>query len=488
MHKCEFINVFKKEYQIHQRMEFKLSLRKKIYDKLFYENHSNDNLHNGNKLIKFIQKNQRADNKEKNILVSLKKILIFIEINEKELNSFVIENILNYIHLLINSCEFRKGESNEQEILFIIINLIPHQTKFVCELLLKLQLLDKIYLFNDKNTSIILSLLRLIFEVFSQYLNITRINNLKDDSIFKQENIFILYNGIEDRLFKKTKLFLTEIIMKQLTRIFLNSLQLKTNNNLYFINNCFALLSKNLPLNIDMLNITNSIEFFSTLCKSTTIQNINNHLMFCILTFLSNITWEDNKQLILILLNSGILSFLKDNILITKHLVNLNNFLFMILNNVIIDQTDINVIDLFIENELVLFLIKDIAFNSLNYASKKEWLLCVCNLSSLSNKKINKQFIECNFLIEIMSSILENNVQRKNEELIHICIEGLYNFLRAIKIQFDFNNDIYWLELLNHQLLGFVEIIEKIKLKIKDEIILVYSSKIIELIISLQEN
>ena len=87
-----------------------------------------------------------------------------------------------------------------------------------------------------------------------------------------------------------------------------------------------------------------------------------------------------------------------------------------------------------------------------------------------------------------MSSILENNVQRKNEELIHICIEGLYNFLRAIKIQFDFNNDIYWLELLNHQLLGFVEIIEKIKLKIKDEIILVYSSKIIELIISLQEN
>ena len=32
----------------------------------------------------------------------------------------------------------------------------------------------------------------------------------------------------------------------------------------------------------------------------------------------------------------------------------------MILNNVIIDQTDINVIDLFIENELVLCLIKDI--------------------------------------------------------------------------------------------------------------------------------
>jgi hypothetical protein len=160
----------------------------------------------------------------------------------------------------------------------------------------------------------------------------------------------------------------------------------------------------------------------------------------------------------------------------------------MILNNVIIDQTDSNVINLFIENELVAFLIKDIAFNSLNYASQKEWLLCVCNLSSLSNKKVNKQFIECNFLTEIMLSVLENNVQRKNEELIHICIEGLYNFLKAIKIQFDFNNDIYWLELLNHQLLGFVEIIEKIKLKIKDEIILVYSSKIIELIILLQEN
>ena len=160
----------------------------------------------------------------------------------------------------------------------------------------------------------------------------------------------------------------------------------------------------------------------------------------------------------------------------------------MILNNVIIDQTDINAIDLFIENELVAFLIKDIAFNSLNYASQKEWLLCVCNLCSLSNKKVNKQFIECNFLTEIMLLVLENNVQRKNEELIHICIEGLYNFLKAIKIQFDFNNDIYWLELLNHQLLGFVEIIEKIKLKLKDEIILVYSSKIIELIISLQEN
>jgi hypothetical protein len=488
MHKCEVINDFQKEYQIHQRMEFKLSLRKKIYDKLFYEIHLNDNLYNRNKLLKFIQEKHRDDNEEENILFILKEILIFIEIHEKGLNSFVIENILNYIHLLINNYEFRKGESNEQEILFIIINLIPHQTKFVCELLLKLQLLDQIYLFNDKNTSIILSLLKLIFEVFSQHLNIKRINNLKDNSIFKQENIFVLYNGIEERLFKKTKLFLTEIIMKQLTRIFLNSLQLKTDNNLYFLNNCFALLSKNLSLNMDMLNITNSIEFFSTLFKSATIQNINNHLMFCILTFLSNITWEDNKQLIVILLNSGILSFLKDNILITKHSVNLNNFLFMILNNVIIDQTDSNVINLFIENELVAFLIKDIAFNSLNYASQKEWLLCVCNLSSLSNKKVNKQFIECNFLTEIMLSVLENNVQRKNEELIYICIEGLYNFLKAIKTQFDFNNDIYWLELLNHQLLGFVEIIEKIKLKIKDEIILVYSSKIIELIILLQEN
>jgi hypothetical protein len=160
----------------------------------------------------------------------------------------------------------------------------------------------------------------------------------------------------------------------------------------------------------------------------------------------------------------------------------------MILNNVIIEQTDNNVIDLFIENELVSFLINDVSYNGLNYASQKEWLLCVCNLSSLSNKKVNKQFIECNFLTEIMLSVLENNVQRKNEELIYICIEGLYNFLKAIKTQFDFNNDIYWLELLNHQLLGFVEIIEKIKLKIKDEIILAYSSQIIELIISLQEN
>jgi hypothetical protein len=58
-------------------MEFKLSLRKKIYDKLFYEIHLNDNLYNRNKLLKFIQEKHRDDNEEKKYLVYFERNINF---------------------------------------------------------------------------------------------------------------------------------------------------------------------------------------------------------------------------------------------------------------------------------------------------------------------------------------------------------------------------------------------------------------------------